>query len=78
MRCVRTVLQWLGRLSAATIEWLDVAVLAALVLLGTASLVIGVLGGVTAIQAILIVVLFAGLATIWLCTSTAFDKLRNR
>jgi hypothetical protein len=59
-------------------EWLDVTVLGALGLTGLAALCVAVAGGVSAVQAGLIVVLVVGLAIIWLFTSTALDKLRSR
>jgi uncharacterized membrane protein len=75
---VRALLERTGRLFDTVNEWLDVVLLGVLGLSGVAVLFIAVAGGVSAVQAGLIVALFVGLAIIWLFTSTALDKLRSR
>jgi hypothetical protein len=62
----------------AFVEWLDVVVLALLLAWGIAVAVAVALNGGTAIQVLLVLILFAAIGLRWLRQSFAGDKLRDR
>ena len=66
------------RLFRAFVEWLDVVVLVMLLVWGVALAVVVIVGGGTAIQVGLVVLLVAVLALQWARTSFAWEKLRER
>ena len=66
------------RVFRAFVEWLDVVVLALLLAWGVALAVVVIVGGGTAMQVGLVVLLVAVLALHWARTSFAWEKLRER
>ncbi|MGH2846740.1 MAG: hypothetical protein ACRDL0_12100 [Thermoleophilaceae bacterium] len=66
------------RVFRAFVEWLDVVVLVLLLVWGVALAVVVIVGGGTAIQIGLVVLLVAIMALRWARTSFAWEKLRER
>jgi hypothetical protein len=66
------------RLFRAFVEWVDVVVLVLLLAWGVAMAVVVIVGGGTAIQVGLVVLLVAVMALRWAHTSFAWEKLRER